>query len=97
MPLFVLVYRYVDDAGAVAARRPEHRAYLRGLADSGELLLAGPLDAPGPPSGLLVFDVDSSARVEELSNADPFHVQGLVEERSVRPWALSIGEGRLHR
>jgi len=97
MPHFVLVYRYIDDADLVAKHRPEHRAYLRQLADAGELVLAGPLGEPGPPSGLLIFDVESVARVEELADNDPFKARGVIEERSVRPWTLSIGGDQLRR
>jgi uncharacterized protein len=68
MPLFALVYRYIANTELVAEHRPEHRAYLRKLADAGELVLAGHLGEPGPPSGLLIFDVESIARVEELAD-----------------------------
>jgi uncharacterized protein len=95
MPLFALVYRYTDDADLVTKHRPEHRAYLHKLADAGELVLAGPLGEPGPPSGLLIFDVESVARVEELADNDPFKARGVIKERSVRPWTLSIGEDRI--
>ncbi|MGW0039874.1 YciI family protein [Gordonia sp. NPDC003376] len=91
MSLFVLTYRYIDDAERVARVRPEHRAHLRELSDAGELVLAGPLGAPGPLGGLLIFDVDSAARVVELSDEDPFHMHGIVQERTVQPWTLSIG------
>jgi uncharacterized protein YciI len=95
MPLFALVYRYIDDADVVTKHRPEHRAYLCRLADAGELVLAGPLGEPGPPGGLLIFDAESVTRVEELADNDPFRARGVVKERSVRPWTLSIGEDRL--
>lgn len=95
MPLFALVYRYVEDADFVARHRPEHRAYLRQLADAGDLVLAGPLGEPGPPSGLLIFDVASAERVEALADNDPFHASRVIEERSVRPWKLSIGQDLL--
>jgi uncharacterized protein YciI len=95
VPLFVLFYRYTDDDGLVAEHRPEHRAYLRALAESGELVLAGPLGDPGPAGGLLIFDVQSPLRVEELADGDPFNARGVVEERWIRPWTLSIGVGQL--
>ena len=43
---------------------------------SWELVLAGPLGEPGPASGLLIFDVESVARVEELADNDPFKGSG---------------------
>ncbi|MDI9977205.1 YciI family protein [Rhodococcus sp. IEGM 1307] len=98
MPLFALTYHYIDDSTLVSEHRPEHRAYLRQLADAGELVLAGPLGEPGPPSGLLILDVESVARVEELADNDPFHAHGIVKELSIQRWTLSIGEERLdHR
>ncbi|MEU2005222.1 YciI family protein [Rhodococcus sp. NPDC019627] len=95
MPLFALIYRYIDDVTLITEHRPEHRAYLRQLADAGELVLAGGLGEPGPPSGLLVVDVESVKRVEELADNDPFHARGIIKERSVQRWTLSIGEDRL--
>ncbi|MGR6520293.1 YciI family protein (plasmid) [Rhodococcus erythropolis] len=94
MPLYALEYRYVDDAELVTRHRPEHRAYLRQIADAGQLILAGPLAAPGA-GGLLIFDVESQAAVEELADSDPFQIRGIIAGRSVRQWTLSIGEERL--
>jgi uncharacterized protein YciI len=94
MALFALVYRYIDDTEFVMTHRPEHREYLRGLAERGELLVAGPLGEPGPAGGLLVFDVDSADRVEEIADNDPFRARGVIVERSVQSWTLSIGAER---
>ena len=97
MPLFALVYRYTDDADLVTKHRPEHRAYLRTLAESGELVLAGPLGYTGPARGNMILKVEYAARVEELADNDPFKARGVIKERSVRPWTLSIGEHRIRR
>jgi uncharacterized protein len=91
MALFALVYRYIGDAETVSAYRPEHRAYLRTLAERGELVVAGPLGEPGPAGGLLVFDVDSADRVHEIANNDPFQRHGVITDRTVQSWTLSIG------
>ena len=95
MALYALIYRYVDDPDVVARHRPEHRTYLRSLAEAGDLLVAGPLGEPGPAGGLLVFDVESAERVHELADGDPFTTCGLVAERTVQAWTLSIGIDRL--
>ena len=76
MPLFAVVYRYIDDAELVTEHRPEHRGYLRTLAEAGSLFWLAPLGEPGPASGLLIFDVESVARVEELADNDPFKGSG---------------------
>ena len=94
MALFALIYRYIDDPDAVSQHRPEHRAYLRSLSEGGELLVAGPLGDPGPPGGLLVLDVESAERVQQIAEDDPFHAHGVVAERTVQQWTLSIGADR---
>ncbi|MBW0108786.1 hypothetical protein I4I84_08635 [Pseudonocardia sp. KRD-182] len=95
MALFALTYRYIDDPDAVAAHRPDHREYLDGLVGTGELVVAARLGEPGPAGGLLVFDVPSADRVHELADADPFCVQGVVAERTVQSWPVTIGADRL--
>jgi uncharacterized protein YciI len=94
MPLYALIYRYADDPDVVARHRPQHRTYLRSLAEAGHLLVAGPLGEPGPAGGLLVFDVESAERVQEFADGDPFHARGLIAERTVQAWTLSIGADR---
>lgn len=91
MALFALLYRYTDDTELVTTHRPEHREYLRSLADKGELVVAGPLGEPGPAGGLLVFDVDSAQRVQDIADADPFQRFGVVVEQTIQSWTLSIG------
>ena len=94
MALYALIYRYIEDSDVVARHRPEHRAYLRSLVEAGELLVAGPLGEPGPARGLLIFEVESAARVQEIADADPFHAHGVVAERTIQSWTLSIGAER---
>ena len=94
MALFALIYRYIDDSDVVARHRPEHRAYLRSLAEAGDLLVAGPLGEPGPARGLLVFEVESAERVQEIADADPFHAHGVIAEQTVQLWTLSFGADR---
>lgn len=95
MALYALIYRYVDHPDVVARHRPEHRTYLRSLAEAGHLLVAGPLGEPGPAGGLLVFDVASAERVHEIADGDPFHAHQVITERTVQAWTLSIGSDRL--
>ena len=94
MTLFALVYRYVDDEELIGRHRPEHRQYLRSLVDAGELILAGPFSGPGPFGGLLVLDVASDARAQEIADHDPFHLRGVIAERNLRPWTLSMTSQR---
>lgn len=95
MALFALIYHYSDDAALVAAHRPEHRGYLAGLYERGELLAAGPLGEPGPPRGLLLLDVESAADAERIAQADPFAARGAISEHSIGAWTPSFGASRL--
>lgn len=97
MGLFAVIYGYVDDEEFVSTHRPEHRHYLRGLADAGELLVAGPFGGPGTPGGLLVLDAHSPERAAEIVDDDPFHRRGVIADRSVRSWTLSVNPDRLVR
>lgn len=97
MALYALQYRYVDDAELVSTHRPEHRAYLRGLAEAGELLVAGPLGEPGPPGGLLVLDVSSAKRAEAIAQEDPFTARAAIASHSVQEWTISVGGDRIVR
>lgn len=95
MALFALIYEYIEDADLVAAHRPEHRAYLAGLFEAGQLLVAGPLGAPGTPRGLLVLDVEREADVLAIAQADPFTARGVIVDHSIGAWTLSFGAPRL--
>ena len=50
MPLFALAYRYIDDAELVTEHRPEHRGYLRTLAEAGSLFWLAPWVSRGRPA-----------------------------------------------
>ncbi len=84
MPTFAIEYQY-DDRDAVRDRvRPAHRAWLRSLLDSGTLVASGPFaDGSG---ALLIAVAETEERLGEIFDADPFHLEGLVAERTVRGW-----------
>ena len=89
MSTFAVRYRYVDDPTALAEHRPEHRAYLRSLAEAGHLLGSGPFtDAPG---ALLVFRAERAEDVAGWLAADPFARRGLVADAEVRGWDIVLG------
>ncbi|GAB2688147.1 YciI family protein [Thalassiella azotivora] len=85
MPLFAARYRYTDDAEALAATRPAHRAY---LAAQPTLMGSGPTDDNG---AILVFRADSASAVEAVLDGDPFTAAGVVASREVVGWDLVLG------
>ncbi|MCW2830732.1 MAG: hypothetical protein JWP31_1424 [Aeromicrobium sp.] len=86
MPYFATTYLYVADSDqARDTVRPAHRDYLGELTEQGRLLLSGPY-VGGQPGALLVLDADSEDVVRELTTRDPFVLEGLVEQITVRTW-----------
>ena len=76
------------------AARPAHLERLKELQDAGRLVLAGPcpaIDAPDPgPAGfagsLIVAEFASLAEAEAWAAADPYVVEGVFADTTVRPF-----------
>ncbi len=80
-----------DDRSAVRDEvRPAHRAYLAELHRAGVLVASGPFTDDGAPGARLLVRGADAADVHRVPDADPFWVEGLVAERSVRPWQLVL-------
>lgn len=91
MPFFATTYHYAADSTAARdAVRPAHRDYLAELTQQGRLLVSGPHTGE-PAAALLVFEADDEAGARSLADADPFVVEGLVAEISVREWTIVSG------
>ncbi len=86
MPYFPTIYRYTDDDATRDQVRPAHRDYLRELTEQGRLAVSGPYVGGDRGGALLIFVADDEAAALELSANDPFMLEGLVEERTVREW-----------
>jgi uncharacterized protein YciI len=100
MAVFAVQYVYVNRPESLGEVRPQHRAFLAGLLAEGTLLASGPyLTGPGtawpdeqaPPGALLLVRAESPEAAAKLLEADPFYVEGLIEERGVRGWVPVMG------
>ncbi|MCI2416628.1 YciI family protein [Saccharopolyspora sp. K220] len=91
MTVFAVTYRYTDDPAARDEFRPEHRDYLRGLADRGIVAVSGPYGADEQAGALLVFKASSKDEVFALVEKDPFKIRGLIAEVAVTEWEPVIG------
>ena len=90
---FVNVLFYVDDADAVAATRPVHRAYMASLLEQGKLAAGGPFeDLTG---ALFIYEADSAEEAERFASDDPYTVAGLIKEHTIRPWHLVYSDPSL--
>ena len=82
---YVMTYRAVDDFLPLArANYAEHSARVREFAERGVLLMVGTLDEPMNGDALGVFTTREAA--EEFVAGDPFVLNGVVAEWSIRPW-----------
>ncbi|TQL49142.1 hypothetical protein FB467_0207 [Ornithinicoccus hortensis] len=91
MTLYAVRYHYSDDSDGRDQHRPDHRAFLGGLADEGTLVGSGPLGEDGPPGALIIVRGEDQQRVLELLREDPFQQQGLVEQVEAREWSVVLG------
>lgn len=85
-------YRSLDQ---VRANAPEalaaHLARSKALHAQGTLLMAGAfLDKPNEPISTMAV-CTSKAAAEDYAKGDPFVLNGMVSEWSIRPWANLLG------
>lgn len=90
MGIYAVTYTYGDDTDLTRdTHRPRHKQFLADLHEAGALRVSGPLhDGTG---ALLVIEADSTREVERLLDADPFHQEGLLRERTVHGWTVVFG------
>lgn len=75
-----------DSADLRAETRPAHLAHINAFKD--QVLVAGPLLRPdGRAMGsLLIMEFEDRDSAIAFANADPYHLAGLFESRSVTNW-----------
>ena len=90
MSYFAVHYVYSPNADPDGVR-PAHRAYLRELAEAGELVASGPLVGAETPGALLIMRADHHDRVADLLAQDPFAASGVIASRTITQWDPVIG------
>lgn len=88
---YILFYKTVDNY--VEKRKPfreQHLAYANLSFERGDLVLAGALADP-VDGAVLVFKGESKEIAEEFAKNDPYVLNGLITEWTVRPWNVVIG------
>jgi uncharacterized protein YciI len=68
----------------------EHAEFMDALADSGVIVLGGPVGEGDGEEALLVVDAPDEASVRALLAADPWPPDMLTIE-SIRPWQILLG------
>lgn len=90
MPTIAVTYTYGGSAEALAEHRPAHREFLRGLAAEGRLVCSGPYDDE-PAGALLILSAPDAREALALLDDDPLLREGVITERTARPWTVVIG------
>ncbi|ONI72948.1 hypothetical protein ALI144C_44070 [Actinosynnema sp. ALI-1.44] len=89
MAWFTADVTYTTDRDKLAAVRPAHRDYLRELVDQGIVVAGGPwADDLG---GFVVYQVEDRAQLDKVLADDPYTTEGVVAERAVREWKITLG------
>lgn len=89
MSIYAVHYEYnATMSEELAANRPAHRAFLKGLFGDGRLLASGPLGTIG--ALIVVVANDQEAALELLAH-DPLLEHGVIETRTARQWNPVIG------
>src|SRR5258708_34828754 len=82
--LFVIIGH--DGPNGAALRptvRPRHLAYVRPVAESGQMLIGGPFtDGSG---SLIIVDMESEAAARELARSDSYAVRGVFARAQGKP------------
>jgi len=90
---FAAIIEYSRDQAKIAAIRPEHRQYLAGLREAGQLAASGPFtDDSG---ALIVYEAASPEEAERFLQGDPFHKHGIFGKYVLRPWNPVIANREL--
>jgi uncharacterized protein YciI len=86
---YVLSYRAVPDFLPLARENGQaHRAHYRPFVERGDLLMIGPMAEPADGDAMAVFTTRQAA--EEFVAGDPFVVNNVVAEWSIRAWAEAV-------
>ena len=83
MARFVLLFRY-SDPDLRARVRPRHLEYVGALHEAGQVVSAGPFDDGS--GALIVYEAADEAEARALMDADPYAVEGVMEQPLLRGW-----------
>lgn len=88
---YLLIYELAEDyLERRGVFRKEHLELARQTAARGDLVLGGALAEPADRA-ILLFHGNSSTVAEEFARQDPYVLNGLVVDWSVRLWTTVVG------
>ena len=93
--LYILQYDYVPDA--LEKRMPyreAHLAFIGKHVENGNVILGGAIDNP-PTGGLIILRHLSVQNVEQLARQDPYVINGIVKQYTIKPYMAVVGDSLL--
>lgn len=90
MAFFLVTMTHPDGEGWGRHVMP-HVQYLQGLIEAGKIRASGPVSGLGKRAGFIIMTVDGRDEVEQLVAADPFAIEGLIEELTILEWDPMFG------
>lgn len=90
------IIRYRKPLEDVLVQQDAHRAYLRGLKESGVLIASGPMNPRFGGLVLLRVPDDDTAALDRIRDGDPFFKSGVAQYELIG-WAPVIGKDDLDR
>ena len=90
MPLFLVTYTHPDETGW-QAHVMAHVAWLQDQVKAGAVIASGPMPGEADRAALLVMAAADEVSVREIIATDPFAVEGLIAELTVRAWDPIFG------
>ncbi|WP_089772466.1 YciI family protein [Ruania alba] len=92
MSTFAVEYSYdITRTSDINELRPQHREFLRALADEGTLLASGPWLDNAAPGALLLLSAEDDTTAKQILDEDPFQRAHVITHRTVRAWNPLIG------
>lgn len=90
MAFFLVTMTHPDGDGWGRHVMP-HVDYLRGLIEAGKIRASGPAMGLGKRAGFIIMTVENREEVERLVAADPFAIEGLIDELTIVEWDPMFG------
>ena len=90
MAFFLVTMTHPDGDGWGRHVMP-HVDYLRGLIDAGKIWASGPVKGLGKRAGFIIMTVDDRDEADRLIAADPFALEGLIDELTILEWDPMFG------
>lgn len=90
MPLYAVTYDHPDEDGW-RTHVLLHVAWLQDCLADGSLLASGPLGTAGVKSALLVMTASDRPTLDRLIATDPFAIEGLIGNITIREWDPIFG------